>query len=253
MALLQINFNSQAVGVNLPLNVILPEKQAPRSAKLLYLLHGLSDDASAWQRFTNVEILANELNFVIIMPSAGRSFYNDMPNGQAYFSYLTEELPAWLMSVFQLDHTRANTAIAGHSMGGFGAFKAAFLRPDLYSAACSLSGALGIAQTAASPQQFGLEPKFIIELTQVFGPLNTLPGSTNDALAWLQNSCPENTPALWAACGLSDELLASNRQFVQFAQRAGFPIHYQEAAGGHDWKFWQAQIARFMHTLRFSG
>jgi len=70
------------------------------SYKVLYLLHGLSDDASAWQRYTNIEILARERDLVVVMPDGGRSMYADMQNGQAYFTYLTEELPAYLKAVF---------------------------------------------------------------------------------------------------------------------------------------------------------
>ncbi len=70
--------------------------------KVLYLLHGLSDDASAWQRYTAIESIAALYGLVVIMPSAGRSFYTDQPNGQNYFSYLTEELPRYLKQVFGL-------------------------------------------------------------------------------------------------------------------------------------------------------
>ena len=34
------------------------------------------------------------------MPSVGRSFYLDMPNGQKYFTYIIEELPQYLQDVF---------------------------------------------------------------------------------------------------------------------------------------------------------
>jgi len=158
VALLQIDHVSEKVGVNLPLNVILPDDlarggKALEERKVLYLLHGLSDDASAWPRYTNIEILAREHGLVVVMPSAGRSFYADMANGQAYFSYITEELPAWLAAIFRISSARENTYIAGLSMGGYGAFKAAFLRPDLYTAACSLSGVLALNAFLAPPDK----------------------------------------------------------------------------------------------------
>ena len=102
--------------------------------KVLYLLHGLSDDASAWQRYSCVETLATAYGLVVVMPSAGRSFYIDQPNGQGYFTYLTEELPHYLADVFGLAPRREDTFIAGNSMGGHGAFKAALLHPELYAA-----------------------------------------------------------------------------------------------------------------------
>ncbi len=92
---------------------------------MLYLLHGLSQDASAWQRYSSFETLADAYGLVVVMPSAGRSFYIDQPNGQRYFTYLTEELPQYLADVFGLAPRREDTFIAGSSMGGYGAFKAA--------------------------------------------------------------------------------------------------------------------------------
>src|SRR5512141_40344 len=149
MALLHIDHVPETVKVNVPLNIILPAPgkmgDVPvAQRKVLYLLHGLSDDASAWQRFTSIETLANAYGLVVVMPSAGRSFYTDQPNGQNYFSYLIDELPQYLADVFNLKPARENTFIAGNSMGGYGAIKAALLHPDRYAAAAIFSGVLSL-------------------------------------------------------------------------------------------------------------
>ena len=255
MALLQIDHVSEKVGVNLPLNVILPDDlahggKALEERKVLYLLHGLSDDASAWPRYTNIEILAREHGLVVVMPSAGRSFYADMANGQAYFSYITEELPAWLTAIFRISSARENTYIAGLSMGGYGAFKAAFLRPDLYTAACSLSGVLALNAFLAPPDK--IENQALMhEFDLIFGGLQNLPGSLNDPMTWLENAAEGSTPLprLSAACGLEDDLLPLNRLFVQAAAQVGVPLDYQEEPGKHDWIFWQRQIEKFILAI----
>ena len=107
MALVRIDHVPETVKVSLPLNVILPDpvrmQGVPvRNRKVLYLLHGLSDDASAWQRYSSIETVASAYGLVVVMPSVGRSFYLDQPNGQAYFTYLVEELPRYLSDVFDL-------------------------------------------------------------------------------------------------------------------------------------------------------
>ena len=255
MALLQIDHVSEKVGVNLPLNVILPDDlahggKALEERKVLYLLHGLSDDASAWPRYTNIEIIARAHGLVVVMPSAGRSFYADMANGQAYFSYITEELPAWLAAIFRISSARENTYIAGLSMGGYGAFKAAFLRPDLYTAACSLSGVLALNAFLAPPDK--VENQALMhEFDLLFGGLQNLPGSLNDPMTWLKNAAEGSTPLtrLSAACGLEDDLLPLNRLFVQAAAQVGVPLDYQEEPGKHDWIFWQRQIEKFIQTI----
>ena len=136
MALVRIDHVPETVKVNLPLNVILPDpgrmQGVPvRNRKVLYLLHGLSDDASAWQRYSSIETVASAYGLVVVMPSVGRSFYLDQPNGQAYFTYLVEELPRYLSDVFDLAPRREDTLIAGLSMGGYGTLKAALLHPEL--------------------------------------------------------------------------------------------------------------------------
>jgi S-formylglutathione hydrolase FrmB len=246
---------SEKVGVNLPLNVILPDDLARggkplEERKVLYLLHGLSDDASAWQRYTNIEILARAHSLVVVMPSAGRSFYANMANGQAYFSYITEELPALLAASFRISNSRENTFIAGISMGGYGAFKAAFLRPDLYAAACSLSGVLALNIFFAPPDKVE-NPALMHEFDMLFGGLEGLSGSMHDPTTWLKNAAASSTPLprLFAACGLEDDLLPLNRLFVHAAAELGVPLHYQEEPGKHDWIFWQKQIEKFITTL----
>ncbi len=149
MALICIDHMPETVKINLPLNIIVPEPgrvgDIPiRRRKVLYLLHGLSEDASAWQRFTSIEALAYAYGLVVVMPSAGRSFYLDQPNGQLYFTYLTDELPRYLSDVFGLAPRREDTLIVGTSMGGYGAFKAAFMYPERYAAAASFSGVLSL-------------------------------------------------------------------------------------------------------------
>ncbi len=126
MALIQLDFTSESVKVCLPLYMIVPDPktlsdQSLQERKVLYLLHGLSDNGSAWQRYTNIETIARQFGLVVIMPSIGRSFYTDNPNGQQYFTFLMEELPKYLKDVFGLAPKREDTLIAGNSMGGFGA------------------------------------------------------------------------------------------------------------------------------------
>lgn len=116
MALIRLDHVPETVKVNLPLNVILPDPGRMgglpvRQRKVLYLLHGLSDDGSAWQRYTAIETVANAYGLVVVMPSVGRSFYTDQPNGQHYFSYLMDELPRYLADVFDLAPRREDTLI----------------------------------------------------------------------------------------------------------------------------------------------
>ncbi len=251
MALVRIDHVPVTVKVNLPLDIILPDPGKMGGVpvarrKVLYLLHGISDDASGWQRKSAIETLAAPYGLVVVMPSAGRSFYSDLPNGQKYFTYLTEELPQYLADVFGLAPRREDTFIAGNSMGGYGAFKAALLRPELYSAAASFSGFLSLAFLKAFPN----DPR-IPEFVSLFGDLDKLTGGEHDPLTWLKRAArnPAALPRLSIACGRQDDLYPLNRLFYSTCQSLGINADYHEEDAGHDWTFWNAQIQRFLKAV----
>jgi len=248
MALLQINHKSNAVKTNLVLNISIPDitEEDPRpihERKVLWLLHGLSADGSAWLRYGNADWVSRELGVIIIMPSGDRSFYVNMDNGQNYFSYLTEELPEWIDARFKFNLNRDNSLIAGLSMGGYGAFMVALRRPDLYCEAASFSGLLAI-QMLQLPEFAHHDPILMKEMDMVFGGLEKLPGSIYDPAFLLQEiaKTPEKCPRLYASIGLNDNLLPTNRIFAQQASALGLPLIYIEDEGEHTWPFWHKYL-----------
>jgi putative tributyrin esterase len=251
MALLRLEHTPKTVKVCTPLYIILPDPGNMggipiRERTVLYLLHGLSDDASAWARYSSIETVANEYGLVVVMPSVGRSFYTDQPNGQAYFSYLMEELPQYLEDVFGLRPPREKTLIAGLSMGGYGAFKAALNYPERYRAAASFSGVLSLMVLTAIPD----DPRQD-EFRHIFGDLSELPGGKHDPLVWLAKGAknPSALPQLTVACGFQDDLYPVNQMFNAACQSAHIPLDYIEEDGKHDWHFWDRQIKRFLKKV----
>ena len=248
MALIRLDHVPETTKVCQPLYMILPDpgqlhEKPLQERTVLYLLHGLSDDGSAWQRYTAIETYAYDHGLVVVMPSFARSFYTDQPNGQAYFSYLVYELPQYLYDVFHLKPARDKTIIAGVSMGGFGAMKAALNYPERYGAAASFSGALTLDILRAIPD----DPRQA-EFEYIFGPLDQLHGTEHDSMVWLQKAA-ENTdqlPNLLIACGRQDDLYPVNQMFYKACQSLGVPVDYHEVDGKHDWIFWDQQIKRLL-------
>jgi len=252
MALVRIDHVPEFVGVNLPLNVILPDpgkmgKVPVAGRKVLYLLHGLSEDASAWQRYTSIETLAAAYGLVVVMPSAGRSFYTDQPNGQRYFTYLSGELPQYLADVFCLRPRREDTFIAGNSMGGYGAFKAALLHPELYAAAASFSGVLSIAALALLPDTDPRKGEFAL----LFGGLEHLAGGEHDPAVWLERAAkdPSRLPRLFISVSRQEDIYPLSGMFHAACQAAGVQSEYHEEDGAHDWFFWDRQIRLFLASV----
>ena len=248
MALIRCDHTPETIKVCTPLYMILPEPGKMdgtplRERTVLYLLHGLSDDASAWSRYSSIETVANQYGLVVVMPSVGRSFYTDQPNGQAYFTYLVEELPQYLDDVFALRPSRDRTLIAGLSMGGYGAFKAALNYPERFRAAASFSGALSLLILTAIPD----DPRQA-EFRHIFGDLDQLSGSEHDPLVWLARAAQAHSlPDLTVACGFQDDLYPVNQMFIAACRSHHIPVDYIEEDGKHDWYFWDRHIKRFLH------
>jgi S-formylglutathione hydrolase FrmB len=245
MALLRCDFFSEVLEVGTSMSVLLPqagESQIGVSTSstsptdrdggfpVLYLLHGLSDDATAWQRFTSIERYAAELGLAVVMPQVQRSFYADEPHGGRYWTFLSEELPEVVESFFRVSRRREDTFVAGLSMGGYGALKWSLRQPQRFAAAASLSGALDLV---------ALEP----ERTELFGRVFGRGISpTDDLFALLEASDVESLPSLYVGCGTEDHLYDGNVRFVDAAVADGVDVHVDFRPGEHEWGLWDTTI-----------
>lgn len=262
MSLFTCNFFSKILMTPTRVNVCLPSpgssetltqsldmlyaKREPLRA--LYLLHGMNGDESAWLRKTNVERYAQRHNLALIMPHGENGFYIDMVHGAQWFTYLTEELPRFIGASFPVSSRREDTYIAGLSMGGYGAFKAAMTYPQRYAAFGSFSGALDIEAVAAAAKGQGLER----QAQDVFGG-KPIAGSENDlfALTGRAMASGNKLPRAYLSCGDADEACYSmNLKMRSFLLERSYPLTWCKVPGGrHDWDVWEAQIQRFLDWL----
>ena len=155
MAFMDCQFFSETLGLSVSLYALLPQPTSGRQIGLrgrgaarrhpaLLLLHGLSDDHTIWMRRTAIERYAAEKGLAVIMPAAGRSYYQDMASGPRYWTFISEEVPRVARAFFPLSAARRDNFVAGLSMGGYGAFRVALAHPDRYAAAASLSGVMDL-------------------------------------------------------------------------------------------------------------
>ena len=181
MAFLQVQFYSDTLTVASSAYVILPEPRqgigmkaaaADELPKVLYLLHGYSDDHTIWMRRTSVERYAAEYNLAVIMPAVNHSFYTNEAQGEKYWDYVSEELPEVMHRFFRLSKKPEDTYVAGLSMGGYGAMKLALTHPERFAAAASFSGAVDVAADVDSKTGERLEGGQWIETE---APLEEIP------------------------------------------------------------------------------
>jgi S-formylglutathione hydrolase FrmB len=260
MAFLDVHAFSDALGLQVAFHVLLPQQTtrqigvASGAQRQLYptlwLLHGLSDDHTIWLRRTSIERYAAEKNLAVVMPAAGRSFYQDMPNGARYWTFLTEELPALCRAWFPLSVEREDNFVAGLSMGGYGALRMALTHPERYVAVASLSGALDVNRVLRNADKPGGRLSKA-ELVGIFGERLTVEGTDADlrALAQRVTAAGVERPRLFLACGTEDVLLGDSRGFHEHLESLHYGHTYEESPGSHEWGYWDAQIQRVLNWL----
>ena len=239
----------------LPNDVYEPEikdrRHYARPPKSLILLHGLTGTDTDWLFGGVAQEMAIQYNLAIFMPAAGNSFYLDRgyPGGN-WASFVGEELPAYIRSVFGYCQSREDTMIAGLSMGGYGALRTALAFPQTYSACIALSSALRIHELARSlDESTTVMPKAMIR--DVFGDLETLESSDKNPEVLVKRLKAEGKPLprLYMACGTEDTLIGANRAFRDFLRDEGVEHVYEEGPGLHNWRFWNAYLDRGLARL----
>src|SRR4051812_23107710 len=253
MALIRCDFFSDALEVGTTMTVVLPQPAegqigveasgAADAPPVLYLLHGLSDDGSAWLRYSSVERYATARGLAVVMPAVGRSFYADEAHGHPYWTYLTEELPRTVARFFNVSGRREDTFVAGLSMGGYGALKWALRQPERFAAAASLSGALDLSVLEEDEARQPL-------LRQVF---DGHVGPDDDLFALLAAVDVPTLPALYVGCGTEDHLLAGNQRFLAALEAAGVPAQVDLRPGEHEWSLWDTVIQDVIDWLPVGG
>jgi len=251
MALLRCDFYSQALSLSTSMTVLLPQAQSgigvdgSSSAEpaVLYLLHGLTDDDTAWIRRTSIERYAAPLGLAVVMPQVHHSFYSNEVRGHRFWAFLSEELPELVQSFFRVSQRREDTFVAGLSMGGYGAMKWALRHPERFAAAASLSGALDLAGGHASD-----DPWVSGVLARVFGG-SGVAGTADDTVQLARAAHPETSPALYVACGTEDVLYPESLAFVDAARGNDLAVTTDFGPGEHDWAYWDSAIQRVLAWL----
>ena len=259
MALVRCDYFSDVLEMGTSMTVLLPQATSAQigvsgstspggghahGAPVLYLLHGLSDDATAWTRYTSIERYVEPLGLAVVMPQVGRSFYLDQAHGGRYWQHLSGEVPAVAASFFRLSGRRSDTFVAGLSMGGYGAMKWALHQPERFAAAASLSGALDLATRQASG---ALRP----DLADAVVGDRHVAGSDDDLIAVLERraAASADLPALYVGCGTDDELVSESRSFLAAADRLGVDVARDLGPGAHEWSYWDRQVQRVLDWL----
>lgn len=237
-------FHSDALGVDKTYVVYLPAGYAAAQTKypVFYYLHGLTGDEHSWIKGGHLDEAADKLGLqaIIVMPDGDDGFYFDSAKQVDYDACLKDGTGLFMPAAKNLKktcvkqahyetyivkdligdvdgHYRTTSArgIAGMSMGGLGAWSLGLRHPDLFQAAASHSGYLGLLYQGPHPYEAGkvkMIPGFLPGSTGnemidyvvgVFGRDRAL-WEADDPELLIQKMTP-GKPALYLDCGTEDE------------------------------------------------
>lgn len=243
--------HSNVLGVDQNYNVYLPKGYNPEQHyPLVVLLHGLSDDYTAWMEWGRMDWVANQViasgecqPLVVLMPNAGNADIHAYPNG--YFNvpgwsyedyFFTELLPA-VEAKFNCGGSKGQRAIMGLSMGGGGSVVYSQHHPDMFSSCFAMSGWLDN------------------ELREVWTdipegskfPATAKSVSDNSAIQYVKKATPDTLERLktvkwFIDCGDDDFILDLSLDFYRAMREAGVPAQLRIRDGVHNWEYWHVSL-----------
>lgn len=247
VVLRDVAFHSAALGRTIRYRVMLPSSMDP-DVKLpaVYLLHGGGGTFRDWSNYSDVAKFA-EHKLILIMPDGDYSYYVNSVERPADRNedYITKDLIADAEARLPIAVGRENRAIAGVSMGGFGAITIALKDPNLFAFAGALSPAIDVARRPFSMRRIQQSRAF----DSIFGPWNSDARHARDPFLIARSVSAAESPYIFITCGESESLLAPSRFFAADLARQGLPYEFHVVPGGHDWNQWNRQVPSLFASM----
>ncbi|HEY1940288.1 MAG TPA: alpha/beta hydrolase family protein [Candidatus Angelobacter sp.] len=246
--MVDVTFYSVALSRDMSYRAILPASATPNQKfPVLYLLHGGGGGFRDWSNFSDVARYA-EQGMILIMPEADDSYYtNSAEHPQdRYEDYIVHDLIADVEHRFPALSDRGDRAIAGLSMGGFGAVVLALKHPDLFIFSGGLSSALDVPTRPFSIKRIGQWQHY----RSIFGPSGSQSRRDNDPFMLAGSADPLRIPYIFLTCGAQEGLLPVNRKFAALLQKRHFQYEFHTIPGGHDWNQWDRQLPGLIESLK---
>lgn len=247
VSLHDITLHSTALNRDVQYRVVLPAAIGiGQKLPVVYLLHGGGGNFRNWTNWSDVARYA-ENGSILVMPDGGNSYWTNSAGKpqDRYEDYIVQDLIPDVEAKFPAATGRSNRAIAGVSMGGFGAVKIALRHPELFVFAGGISSSLDVPSRPFSIKR----PAQWMEHRSVFGPWGGESQRENDPYELVRTADPTATPFLFLTCGEQEGLLAANRIFAGLLERSHFAYEFHVVPGGHTWTQWNERLPSLFESM----
>ena len=243
-------------GSKMNYSVYLPEDYATsqRSYPVVYLLHGFSDDETGWIQFGQAnQIMDKGIRegripaFILIIPDGKVTWYcNSYDKRNLWEDNFVNEFIPFVEKEYRIRAKKEYRAIAGLSMGGYGALKLSMRHTDLFTCCVALSSATFSDKEIVDQKEAEYDNYF----GNIYG--NALKGDARLTDAWKANNplhLIHDVPLdklksvkYWIDCGDDDFLFNGNSLLHIEMRQLGIPHEYRVRDGAHQWSYWRSGL-----------
>lgn len=270
-AIAEITYYSEALQMFRRMHVYTPPGYETKNDKypVFYLLHGAGDSDDAWPSVGRAGFILDNLladkkakPMIVVMPAGhtrrGPGGTGGRTGTEEFVKDFNTDVQPYIEKHYRVLTDRANTAIAGLSMGGNHALQVAFPRLDrfayigVYSSGL-LGGfpGLGRGGRGATPAAAPAGPAAPAAAAAPAAPpaMTAADWETTNAKMLDNPALKKGLKLLWFATGKEDGLITTTQATVDMLKKHGFTPVFKESPGGHTWINWRNYLHEFVPQL----
>ena len=279
-----VEYYSPAVDRRMKFDIVLPAGYYQSDARypVLYLLHGYMQNYTVWGRNLAAAFYARNLNeLIVVFPDAGNSWfinYASSEDGQTnnWEDHIINDVIGQVDKRYRTEARREGRAIAGLSMGGFGAYAMGLRHSDMFVSIGSTSGALSHARTSAAAIRAGIDRSRaatdpqrqarINEADAFISKIIDVPGFSTqdertprgvdfataeqaeayDPFTIIYEVPRSQMPHIYMDSGTEDGLVQEAREMAALLMLNDVPFDYMQSRGRHNSEYWRRSIGHMM-------
>ena len=244
--IIERSIESKILGCKKNYCIYLPQGYADGGEQypVLYLLHGLTDNHTAWRDRGNIKNIATEIfksgnakEMVIVMPDAGTThdgYFNR--EGWRYEDFFFEEFIPYIENNYRIKSGRNYRAVAGLSMGGGGTIGYALCHSGMFSSAYAMSALAGMVENSWISNDPDIRRRLFIESVVEHNNITIVENAgekMRDSIASVR---------WFIDVGDDDFLFDNNMDFIKAMRKQRIPYQLRVRDGGHTWQYWQQAL-----------
>ncbi|MEZ5106990.1 MAG: alpha/beta hydrolase family protein [Draconibacterium sp.] len=247
-----LEFESKIVNYTVKYSIYLPPDYytSERSYPVVYLLHGYSDDETGWIQFGEANSIADKAinsgdatSCIIVMPDGKVAWYSNSYDGKdRWEDMFTDEFIPFIEKNYRIRSKKEFRAIAGLSMGGYGALTLSMRHPDLFSSCVAMSSGTFTDEEILNGDMYdryfghiyGPKPKNeVSESWKAYNPIHLAETVDKEKLKSIR---------FYIDCGDDDFLYKGNSTLHIKMRDLQIPHEYRVRNGSHSWSYWRTGL-----------